>query len=74
MIIVIILLKQWLNRCFGEVKKGESPTKHLAKLYPSSWHYEQTQRSPNTKVTFLEKYHDEVVAKTAKVTKNLPWY
>ena len=26
----------WLNRCFGEVKKGESPTKHLAKLYPFS--------------------------------------
>ena len=28
--------KIWLNRCFGEVKKGESPTKHLAKLYPFS--------------------------------------
>jgi mRNA-degrading endonuclease RelE of RelBE toxin-antitoxin system len=26
----------WLNRCFGEVKKGESPTKRLAKLYPFS--------------------------------------
>jgi hypothetical protein len=25
-----------LNRCFGEVKKGESPTKRLAKLYPFS--------------------------------------
>jgi hypothetical protein len=31
-----IALKVWLNRCFGEVKKGESPTKRLAKLYPFS--------------------------------------
>ncbi len=37
-------LKDRLNRCFGEVKKGESPTKHSAKLSLSSWHYEQTRR------------------------------
>jgi tRNA-dihydrouridine synthase len=31
-----ISIQLWLNRCFGEVKKGESPTKRLAKLYPFS--------------------------------------